>query len=98
AVLVLLILLVAPGLARAACTYSISPTSRMHGYGAVSNAVVVTTSVNCSWTVSNTNGWILIPSGASGTGPGTVTYHVAANPNPIPRTGVVIIATQPFTI
>jgi hypothetical protein len=85
--------------APAACTYSISPASRMHGYGAATNSVNVTASSSvCAWTVANTNTWITITSGTDGVGNGTVHYTVAANPNPIARTGVVVIAQQLFTV
>ena len=80
------------------CTYSISPTNRVHGYGAATNSVSLTTASGCAWTVVNTNGWITILSGASGTGGAIVTYAVDANPNPVDRTGVVAIADQTFTI
>jgi hypothetical protein len=85
--------------ATAACTYSISPTSRMHGYGTATNSVNVTASSSvCAWTVANTNTWITITSGTAGVGDGTVHYTVAANPSPIARTGVVVIAQQLFTV
>ena len=85
--------------ATAACTYSISPASRMHGYGAATNSVNVTASSSvCAWTVANTNTWITITSGTDDAGNGTVHYTVAANPNPIARTGVVVIAQQLFTV
>src|SRR6266568_1622283 len=85
--------------ATAACTYSISPSSRMHGYGAATNSVIVTASSNvCAWTVVNTNTWITTMSATSGTGDSTVNYTVAANPSPLARTGVVVIAQQIFTV
>ncbi|HYV32964.1 MAG TPA: BACON domain-containing carbohydrate-binding protein, partial [Candidatus Binatia bacterium] len=85
--------------ATAACTYSISPTSRTHGYGAATNSVSVTASSGlCAWTVANTNAWITVISATSGTGSGTVLYTVAANPSPIGRTGLVVIAQKNFTV
>lgn len=86
-----------PG-ARAACTYSSSPASRLHGSGAATNTVAVSAEVGCPWTVSNTNGWISILLGASGVGTGMVTYAVAPNPNPLERTGLVVIAGSTFTL
>jgi hypothetical protein len=80
------------------CTYIISPTNRVHGYGAATNSVSVTTASGCDWTVVNTNSWITILSGASGTGGGIVKYTVDANPSPVDRTGLVAIADQTFTI
>jgi sulfur relay (sulfurtransferase) DsrF/TusC family protein len=80
------------------CTVTISPASRMHGYGATSNSVSVTTGAGCSWPVVNTNSWITITSGTNGTGNGTVTYTVAANPSAVARMGVVGIDGESFMI
>jgi hyaluronate lyase len=80
------------------CIYSISPTNRVHGYGVTTNSVSVATTSGCNWTVVNTNSWITILSGASGTGGAILTYTVDANPNPVDRTGLVAIADQTFTI
>src|SRR5437867_10057285 len=81
----------------AACTYSISPTNRVHGYGATTNSVSVTTVSGCAWTVANTNNWISILSPTNGLGPGSVSYAVDANFSVNGRTGVVMIADQLFT-
>src|SRR5437867_3519391 len=80
------------------CTYSISPASRLHGYGAASNSVSVTTSSGCTWTVINTNGWITIISATSSAGDGIVSYTVAANPTMNDRTGVMLIGGESFTV
>ena len=47
---------------------------------------------------NNTNTWIIINSGASGTGNGTLGYTVNANPSGISRTGLVFLGTQVLTI
>src|SRR5947209_7246922 len=82
----------------AACTYSISPTNRVHGYGATTNSVSVTTTSGCAWTVVNTNSWITILSPTNGLGPGSVNYGVDANLSMNWRTGVVTIADQFLTL
>src|SRR5437867_7007699 len=82
----------------AACTYSISPMNRVHGYGAATNSVSLTTASGCAWTVSNTNGWITILSPTNGFGPGSVSYAVDANLSVIWRTGVVAIADEFVTL
>src|SRR5437879_8453629 len=82
----------------AACTYSISPTNRVHGYGAATNSVSLTTASGCAWTVANTNGWITILSPTNGFGPGSVSYAVDANLSSNWRTGVVMIADQFLTL
>ena len=84
-----------------ACTYSILPTSNSFGSGAGSGNVNVITSSGCSWTASTDSGswdWIGISSGWSGTGNGTVNYFVLANNAGIPRTGILRIAGQTFTV
>ncbi len=80
------------------CTFSLSPTTRFHGYGAATNTVKVTTKAECPWTVINTNTWITITSTTNGTGSGTVSYAVAANPGATVRLGVVTIGDQAFTL
>ncbi len=82
------------------CISSINPTSRAHSYTAASNAVSVTSTAGCVWTVENPNSWITIlsPTDGVGTGNDTVTYLVSANPNSFSRSGVVTIAGQAFTI
>src|SRR2546425_6149256 len=82
----------------AACTYSISPTNRVHGYGATTNSVSVTTGSGCSWTLVNTNNWITITSPTSGLGSAIVNYTVASNLSPTDRAGVVMIADQTFSL
>ncbi len=80
------------------CTYSITPGSRTHGYGAAAGTVSVTTLNGCEWLVENTNSWITITSGLTGTGPGEVSYSVAANDTFNDRSGVVVIGGQPFNL
>ena len=81
-----------------ACTYSISPTSRSHGYGAATNTVTVNAGIGCAWDVTNHNSWINILSGSTGTSTGTVSYSVSANPTINSRTGAVTIAGLTFTV
>ncbi len=81
-----------------ACTYSLSPSGRSHGYGATNNFIGVNAEASCAWNVTNNNSWITILSGASGTGTGVVNYAVSQNTNYVGRTGIVTIATQAFTI
>ena len=82
----------------ATCDYSLSPTDRTHGFGAATNSINVTADARCAWTVVNTNSWVSILSGATGTGPGIVTYSVVSNGAFADRTGTVIIAGLPFTL
>jgi hypothetical protein len=56
------------------------------------------TTGGCSWTAASNDSFITINDGASGSGNGTVSYTVAANPDPTPRTGSITIAGQTFTV
>jgi hypothetical protein len=82
---------------QAACTYSISPTSRAHGLAGGLGTIAVTTSSSCMWTATSNVPWITITSGGAGTGPGTVVYSV--QPHLVSsRTGTITIAGQTFTV
>jgi glucose/arabinose dehydrogenase len=61
--------------------------------------VDVTSPRGCpAWTAVSNDPWITIDAGASGTGNGTVSYNVGANPNVAPRTGIMTIAGRSFTV
>jgi hypothetical protein len=57
----------------------------------------VTTQKGCGWTASGTS-WIKVLSGASGTGSGKVTYKVAENDQPSPRSAQASIAGRTLTV
>ncbi|MFM1769790.1 MAG: hypothetical protein RJA22_2319 [Verrucomicrobiota bacterium] len=80
------------------CTYAISPTTRAHGTGAATNTFTVTAGATCPWTVTNTNAWVILLAGATGTGTGMVTYAVLENTGPLERTGVVQVAGQSLVL
>jgi len=61
------------------CTYAISPTLRTFPDTGGSGTIWVSTQSGCPWTASEASAWVSISSGASGTGPGTVTYQVSPN-------------------
>jgi hypothetical protein len=64
----------------ASCSYAVAPTTQTIGSsGGVAPAVSVTTAADCAWTASSNAPWVTLLSGTSGTGPGAVTYEVAAN-------------------
>ena len=86
--------------AGAICTYTISPTATptvpaTGGTGSVS--VSTTPASGCGWQAVSNVPWITI-TGGSGTGNGTVSYTVAANPEASARTGTLTIAEQTFTV
>jgi hypothetical protein len=81
------------------CVYTLNPTSAAHSAGgSTGSTVTVTTTSGCSWTAVSNNAWITVTGGASGTGNGTVTYNVAANPDTSVRAGTITIAGHTFTV
>ena len=80
------------------CAYTISPASSSTGSEGGAVAVTVTTTPGCAWTATSANGWITVTAGATGTGPGSVTYSVDANASTSARTGALTVAGQNHTV
>ncbi len=80
------------------CPAIINPVSQAVAYGgATGQTISVTAGTGCAWTAVSNNAWITITGGASGAGPGTVTYGVAANTGTA-RTGTIIVAGQTLAV
>jgi len=80
----------------AQCSYTLSPTSATVGYMNGNGAVNVSTDSACSWSAASNAAFVTVTGGASGTGPGTVNYSVAATA--VPRSGTMTIAGLTFTV
>src|SRR5947209_8146588 len=80
------------------CTYVIDPVSSVHTALAEDGVVTVTAPATCDWTVDNLNDWVQIHFFTNGTGNGNVRYTVFANPDPVPRSCILTIGGQIFTI
>jgi hypothetical protein len=81
------------------CTYSLNPTSHSLDMNAQTPpAIAVNTISGCFWTAVSNEPWIILQSGSSGSGPGTVTYRVTTNNGSNPRTGTLTIAGHTFTV
>jgi Putative binding domain, N-terminal len=82
-----------------ACSYAISPTSMVVDRKKETYSVSVSAAAGCAWTASIASGgsWIVITSGHSGTGNGTVSFSLDPNNDP-PRTATLTIAGQTFTV
>lgn len=79
------------------CSYSISPQFIYIGTSGGSGfTVAVTASSGCAWTAVSNNSWIIITSGSSGSGNGTVVYRVVGSK--YTRTGTMTIAGKTFTV
>lgn len=87
------------GLAPLQCTYSLFPTSQSFGPSGGSDSVSVLASAGCNWTAASNVSWIVISSGSSGSGNGTVEYSVACTALlGGSRMGTLTIAGQTFTV
>jgi hypothetical protein len=82
---------------QAGCTYSLSRASDFVGANEGGGSVNVSTTSACRWTAVSNAQWIVLASGAAGTGNGTVEYHYTANPG-AQRVGTVTIAGLTFTV
>ena len=81
-----------------ACTLSLTPDFRLHGYGAAVGQMAVTAPDVCDWAATTSASWITLGTPSIGKGNGTLTYGLTANPSSIARTGLVSVADQVFTI
>jgi hypothetical protein len=78
------------------CTFSVDSTGQSIGpAGGSGTPVAVGTAAGCTWTAVSNASWITVTGGAAGSGNGTTTFSVAANPGAA-RSGTLTIATQPF--
>lgn len=80
------------------CTFSVNPTAQSAGGSAGTGSVAVTTLGGCNWSSSSAAPWLTITSGASGNGPGSMAYAIAANPTTSPRSGTLTVAGQLVTV
>ena len=80
------------------CDLVLNLASRAHSENSETGLVSVAAPSGCSWQVENPNSWITITTLTSGDGSGSFGYLVAANPGLTPRTGVLAVNGQPFTV
>jgi len=80
------------------CTVSLAASRASFPVEGGAGSVEVLAPGECAWTAVSGASWILLGPGSNGTGNGTVPYTVVANTLPQPRTGVITVANQLFTI
>ena len=81
-----------------ACRYGVSTNAFAITAAEAEGSVAITADVGCPWTVDNTNTWVTITSPTDGTGNGSVDFFVDANPDLSPRSALLTIAGQTFTV
>ena len=81
------------------CAYSMTPESATYSSSGGTGSVNVTASDSgCTWTATISDPWIIITSGESGAGSGTVSYAVEENTDLSARTGEITIADQTHSV
>lgn len=85
----------------ASCTFALSGDTNQSfpaagGMGAI--VINVTRGTNCDWTATSNASFIVITSGASGSGDGTVLFRVAANSSTEARSGSLTVAGQTIPV
>jgi hypothetical protein len=78
------------------CTYSAGGSASVDAT-AHAGAASVTAGSGCSWSATTTSNFITITGGSPGSGGGSVSYSVPANPG-TQRVGTIIVAGFPYTI
>ncbi|MBZ5535409.1 MAG: FG-GAP-like repeat-containing protein [Acidobacteriia bacterium] len=77
-------------------TVVMNPTSQ--SFSALGGNGSVNVTAACNWTAVSSDPWIIIPSGATGSGNGTINYTVDSHSNPTSRGGIITIGTTSLTV
>ena len=80
------------------CADSLSSTHQFFAGRGGSSGVGVRAPSGCSWVAVSNSSWIRITAGSSGSGNGSVSYTVTANPSSSARTGTLSIGGWTFTV
>src|SRR5688572_1463330 len=81
------------------CAFTVTPApTTAFPYTAATGTASVVTQAPCPWAASSNVPWITITPPPGGTGNGAVAFTVAANPDPVARSGVLTVAGSDITI
>ena len=80
------------------CTFSLSSSSQSFDALGGTGNVSVNTSSNCTWTATSSDPFLIVVSGAAGTGNGVVEFRVTANSTTQARTASLLIGGQKFIV
>ena len=82
---------------QAGCSYALSEGGQTFGPLGGNGVINITTTPQCSWSVTNNLSWVSISGSKGGTGSGSVNYNVASNTGGA-RLGAIAIAALSITI
>jgi glucose/arabinose dehydrogenase len=80
-----------------ACTYSLATTGQVIPQSGGDGSLTLTTAGDCGWLAAANVPWITFVQ-TSGAGGSTLHFTVQANPSGSPRTGLIHVAGQTFTV
>jgi hypothetical protein len=80
------------------CSFMLSAASQSFPGIGGDDSFDITVAAGCAWNATSNDSWITITSGNSGSGNGTVSYSVDANPGGTIRSGTITAAGQTFTV
>ena len=80
------------------CSVAITPASQGFTEEGGTSTVTVATAASCTWTATSAVDWLVVTSGSSGVGPGSVAYVVRSNAAAESRTATVTVESQRHTV
>ncbi|HKP11350.1 MAG TPA: BACON domain-containing carbohydrate-binding protein, partial [Blastocatellia bacterium] len=80
-----------------ACIYSLAASGRLAPPEGMDAALTLTTAGDCGWLAATSVGWISLTR-TNGAGGGTLPFTVAPNTTGVPRTGLIHVGGQTFTV
>ena len=80
------------------CSYALNPTAaNVSNAGIGGSSFSVTAQAGCAWNAVSNASWIIVTSGNSGSGNGTITFSAQANSGTA-RIGTITVGGQTFTV
>ena len=76
------------------CQVTATNSASSFGMSGGDGTVSISVARECSWTAAAQAAWISLTSAKDGQGDGSVTYHVAANADPVARRGSITVGDQ----
>jgi hypothetical protein len=80
------------------CPATVSPSVVNAPAGGSTQVAAITVGAGCAWNASSSTPWITFTGPPSGTGNGSVTLNITANPGTTPRSATIGIAGQTVTV
>ena len=80
------------------CNYVLNGTGQTFGASGGLGGVDMRTATGCAWQAQSSAPWLTITGGSSGSGDGTISFSVAANPDLAQRVGTITANGNTFTV